>query len=148
VPRLRDAFLYARAIFAGWVVLLLAAYAVERPLLWLIQQVAGAALAQSASIVIDLLCFAAAGWVTGRVSRPRTASSVLLFLFSLLFFDLEPLLPLHFGWVLRQISNSMADTRYLPGLIQAIVSNGMYLAAVWAGGIQSKPRPSLSISGQ
>jgi hypothetical protein len=126
-------------------VLLLLAYVVERALLWLIQKAVGASLAQPASAVLDLLCFFTAGWAAGRWNRPHEARTVLIFLISLLFFDLEPILPLHVGWVLRQISNTLGDTRYLPGLVQAVISNGMYLAAVWAGGIQSRAKPDLSI---
>jgi hypothetical protein len=146
VGRTREILLAARAVAAAWAALLLLGYLVERPLLWLIQKTAGGSWAQPVSIFLDLACFFAAGWIAGRLYRQRPVLAVLLFLVSLLFLDFEPLFPLHFGWVLRQISNTMGDSRYLQGLVQAVVSNGMYLAAVWAGGVHSRPKDPLSIT--
>jgi hypothetical protein len=145
VGRARPILFTIRAVLTGWAVLLLLGYAAERPLLWLLQKTVGGQWTQPSSILADFLCFFTAGWVTGRLHRPYERRSVLAFLISLLFFDLEPILPLHFGWVLREISNTIGDSRYLEGLVQAAISNGMYLAAVWAGGTQSRRTESLSI---
>ena len=135
----------ARGILTGWAALLALGYAVEMPLLWVLQKTVGGALAQPASVVLDYLCFFAAGWAVGRLRGPRLC--VPLFMVSLLFFDLQPLYPLDCRWVLRQIVNTMGDRRYLMGLFLAIVSNGMLLAAAWVGGLKGRPESPLSIVG-
>ncbi len=143
-PSQREVLLAVGAAAAGWAALFLEGYLLERPLLWVVEKTAGASWAQPLSVVADFGAFFGAGWVAGRLAR---RPGVGVFLVSLLFYDWNPLFPLHFGWVLREIQNTLRDSRYLEGLLQAVLMNGMYLVAVWVGGMQGIPRERISIVG-
>jgi hypothetical protein len=78
-----------------------------------------------------LLVYAAAGWVVGRLDRPRSPLGLIIFCASLLFFNLGAL---NVPFTAKLLIEVFSNTRYLTGLFISLVTNVVFLAAVWIGG--------------
>lgn len=131
----------ARSLLFGWAALLVIAYVVERPLLNWTAPIFDLSWLATVHLMFDCVTLAAAGWVTGHFSRPRSILGVLIFAGTLAFWDFGQLLALNFPWMIRLIENSFRDARYLESLATAAVTQALLFGSLIAGGSFERAAP-------
>lgn len=135
----RRLLLALRAVLAGWAALLAFAYALE----WLLRRSSdftGAEWLATVRLALDCCILAAAGWVTGRLSRKRPVVAALIFAATLCVRDFNPLLPLDVPWLLHLAIDTIRDSRYAESLLATAVSQVFLLGSLIAGGLLARPR--------
>jgi hypothetical protein len=133
---------WARSIVLGWFVLLAIAYGVEGPVLrW---PLFGAAWIATAHLALDCLTLAVAGWVVGRFNRPYAISAAMLFAFTLSFWDFGDALALNVPWLLRLVTNSFHDSRFLDSLVASVETHVLLFGCLIGGAALSRPREKVA----
>jgi len=138
-----------RAILIGWVVLFTLSYAVERPLLALGYKWVGGSWWATVSVLMDCAALAASGWVVARLHRPWQTAMLLVFVLSLVPFDVGSYtgqtMALNFPWLLKLALNLVGDSRYLLVFVSTLATNGLLLTCLWTGGRAAGPHEDTHI---
>jgi hypothetical protein len=135
-----DFWIWARAIAAGWITLLLLAFAVEAPALQWTAALIGASWMATVHLALDCAVMTAAGFVAGRSNRAHPMLSAGLLAVSLCFWDFGVTLALNVPWLLRLVRNSFTDSRYLDSLAASAEAHILLFGCLITGAALSRPR--------
>jgi len=128
----------ARSLILGWAALMTLAF-LERPLLRWIAPVAGAEWIATFHLLLDCAAMAAAGWLTGRSSRPRPLLATGIFALTLCCWNFGELLTLNVPWLLRLARNSLQNPRYFDSLIANAEMHLILFGCLIGGAAMSRP---------
>lgn len=134
---MRELWVWVRSILAGWLTLIVIAYAVEGPLLRWTAPLFGPVWIATAHLALDCLTLAAAGWVAGRLNRPHSIPTALLFAATLCFWDFGSL---NVPWLLRLGWNTFHDSRFLEPFATSAETHVLLFGSLFAGALLSRPR--------
>jgi hypothetical protein len=135
--------IWARSILFPWATLLVLAYVVERPLIHWMAPLFGASWIATAHLALDGLTLTATGWVVGRFNRPKAILTAVLFAVTLCFWEFGETLGLNVPWLLRLVSNSFHDSRFLDSLIASAEINILLFGCLIAGAGLSRAREKM-----
>jgi hypothetical protein len=131
---------WARSVLLGWAALLAIAYGVEAPLVRWTAPLFGAGWIATVHLAFDCLTLTAAGWVVGRLNRPKAILTAVLFALTLCFWDFGDALALNVPWLLRLTRNSFHDSRYFDSLAGSVETHVLLFGCLFAGAVLSRPR--------
>jgi hypothetical protein len=134
---------WARAIVLGWVTLLAIAYLVERPLIHLVAPLFGAKWIATVELGLDCATLTAAGWVTGRLNRPRAIRTALLFAATLCFWEFGGMLALNVPGLVRLLWDTVHDAQYLDSLVTSVETHVLLFGCLIAGAALSRAREKM-----
>jgi hypothetical protein len=132
--------IWLRAIPIGWGTLLLIAFLLERPLLFVTAPGIGPQWIATAKLGLDCAALAATGWVVGRLSRPSAIPGVLVFAATLTVWDFSSIVTINVPWLLRLAAHTLSgDGSYLSSLVSIAASQTLLFGSLLAGGLLSRP---------
>ena len=138
-----------RSLAAGWAVLITLTYLAERPLFLCVAPLVGPRWVATASLTLDCLKLAAAGWVIGRLHRKTLLPALFIFALSLCLFSFEEWMPLDVPGLIRLATDALGDSRYGLPLATMATQHVLLFGSLIAGGLLSRPaQKPLSLFGE
>jgi len=138
-------FLAARSILLGWVILLLATYVLERPLLTWIAGRLSASWFPTVRLMLDCSLLAGIGWVVGRLGSAGPMLAVAAFAATLTFGDFGELVEIRIPWLLELAWNAFRDSRYWDSLAYTALIHSFLFGSLIVGALLSRRAPAAVI---
>jgi hypothetical protein len=139
-------FLAARSILLGWVMLLLIAYVLERPLLNLIGTIFGASWFPTFHLMLDCLVLAVTGWAIGRFAPANPILGVLAFAATLTFPNFGEIVEINIPWLLKLAGDALGDARYWESLGYTAVIQMFLFGSLVGGAMLSRRSRATALS--